>query len=36
MLKPGDFDWNAIFGERRSLVPQRRDFRGAIGDHRAN
>ena len=32
LLKPGDFDWKAIFGGRRALVPQRRDLRLALGD----
>ena len=31
-LKPGDFDWAAIFGGGRPLVPQRRDLRGAVQD----
>ena len=35
-LKPGDFDWNAIFGERRPLVPQRRHLRVALGDDRGS
>ncbi len=30
LLKPGDFDWKAIFAERRALVPQRRDLRRAL------
>ena len=34
LLKPGDFDWKAIFGRRRALVPQRRHFRRALPDHR--
>ncbi len=33
-LKPGDFDWKAIFARRCALVPQRRHFRGALGDDR--
>ena len=32
-LKPGDFDWNAIFARRRALVPQRRHFRRALRNH---
>ena len=30
LLKPGDFDWKAIFGGGRALVPQRRHLRGAL------
>ena len=29
-LKPGDFDWKAIFAERRALGALRRNFRGAL------
>ena len=31
-LKPGDFDWKAIFAQRRALVPLGRHLRGALGD----
>ena len=30
LLKPGDFDWKAIFARRRALVPQRRHLRRAL------
>ena len=36
LLKPGDFDWRAIFAARRPLVPQRRHLRGAFPDHVGN
>ena len=36
MLKPGDFDWNAIFGGGCSLVPQRRHFRALYRKPPAN
>ena len=32
-LKPGDFDWTAIFDARRPLVSQRRHLRRAVRDH---
>ena len=31
-LKPGDFDWKAIFAERRALVPLGRHLLVAVGD----
>ena len=34
LLKPGDFDWKAIFARRRALVPQRRHLRRALRDDR--
>ena len=34
LLKPGDFDWPAMFAGRRALVPQRRHLRRALGDDR--
>ena len=34
LLKPGDFDWDAIFGRGRAVVPQRRPVRVAVGDDR--
>ena len=30
LLKPGDFDWKAIFAARRALVSQRRNFRRSV------
>ncbi len=30
LLKPGDFDWDAILARRRALVPQRRHLRCAL------
>ena len=33
-LKPGDFNWNEIFGDGRPLVPQRRHFRRAVRNDR--
>ena len=32
-LKPGDFDWKRDLRRRRALVPQRRHFRCAVGNH---
>jgi hypothetical protein len=32
-LKPGDFDWPAIFRRRRTLVSQRRYLRVAVRHH---
>ena len=34
LLKPGDFDWKAIFARRRAVVSQRRHLRRAVGDDR--
>ena len=32
LLKPGDFDWKAIFAPRRAVVSQRRHLRRALRD----
>ena len=33
LLKPGDFDWPAIFSTGVAVVPFRRHLCGSIGDH---